>query len=249
MYFIILGVLLVELRVLPICFLGSRLGVLLAEFRATDSHSPSTLVELGIQDLGEACECSLLTVFLLLPGNLSVFPLGGRRATSCEFSDGEIGLPCDDVVLIRLALKAGEPAVITVNCPNKTGLGCDLCWIILEFGLSINRGVKKWKRKESICGTAGRVVALGDLKWVACAGVSVPETKLGIGCWGWFITLRGQQFCPQGERGTLLALDAIRKMCVPPNPCPSSSTVNSEVRPFVHWTPPVPFQEHGSRTD
>ncbi|CAN6442558.1 unnamed protein product [Victoria cruziana] len=51
-----------------------------------------------------------------------------------------MGLPCDDVVLVRHAQKVGEPTVITVNCPNKTGLGCDLCWIILEFGLSINRG-------------------------------------------------------------------------------------------------------------
>ncbi|KAG5255288.1 ACT domain-containing protein [Salix suchowensis] len=46
----------------------------------------------------------------------------------------------DDVVIIRQSEKEGEPSVITVNCPDKTGLGCDLCRIILFFGLSIVRG-------------------------------------------------------------------------------------------------------------
>lgn len=46
----------------------------------------------------------------------------------------------DDVVLIRQAEKPGDPTEITVNCPDKTGLGCDLCRIILQFGLSISRG-------------------------------------------------------------------------------------------------------------
>ncbi|CAA6654938.1 unnamed protein product [Spirodela intermedia] len=35
--------------------------------------------------------------------------------------------------------RAGEASVITVNCPDKTGLGCDLCRTILEFGLRISR--------------------------------------------------------------------------------------------------------------
>ncbi|OVA17984.1 hypothetical protein BVC80_1835g390 [Macleaya cordata] len=51
-----------------------------------------------------------------------------------------MGIPYDDVVLIRQSEKPGEPSVITVNCPDKTGLGCDLCRIILFFGLSIVRG-------------------------------------------------------------------------------------------------------------
>ncbi|KAL5992034.1 ACT domain-containing protein acr9 [Asimina triloba] len=51
-----------------------------------------------------------------------------------------MGVPSDDVVLIEGGKKAGEPRVITVNCPDKTGLGCDLCRIILEFGLCITRG-------------------------------------------------------------------------------------------------------------
>uniref|UniRef100_A0A804PS12 ACT domain-containing protein ACR n=1 Tax=Zea mays TaxID=4577 RepID=A0A804PS12_MAIZE len=34
----------------------------------------------------------------------------------------------------------GEETVITVNCPDQAGLGCDLCRTILEFGLRITRG-------------------------------------------------------------------------------------------------------------
>ncbi|CAI9776742.1 unnamed protein product [Fraxinus pennsylvanica] len=46
-----------------------------------------------------------------------------------------MGVPSDDAVLIQKGKKLGEPYVITVNCPDKTGLGCDICHIILEFGL------------------------------------------------------------------------------------------------------------------
>ncbi|KAI4347676.1 hypothetical protein L6164_008466 [Bauhinia variegata] len=46
----------------------------------------------------------------------------------------------EDMVLICEAEKGGDPTVITVNCPDKTGLGCDLCRIILLFGLSISKG-------------------------------------------------------------------------------------------------------------
>ncbi|XP_058109742.1 ACT domain-containing protein ACR9 [Magnolia sinica] len=51
-----------------------------------------------------------------------------------------MGVSSEDVVLIEGGKKAGEPRVITVNCPDKTGLGCDLCRIILEFGLCITKG-------------------------------------------------------------------------------------------------------------
>ncbi|KHG08517.1 [Protein-PII] uridylyltransferase [Gossypium arboreum] len=51
-----------------------------------------------------------------------------------------MGILHDDVVLISQSDKEGEPSVITVNCPDKTGLGCDLCRILLVFGLSIVRG-------------------------------------------------------------------------------------------------------------
>lgn len=50
-----------------------------------------------------------------------------------------MGLLYDDAVLIRQSEKEGEPSVITVNCPDKTGLGCDLCRIILFFGLTVVR--------------------------------------------------------------------------------------------------------------
>ncbi|XLS95419.1 hypothetical protein HN51_071427 [Arachis hypogaea] len=52
-----------------------------------------------------------------------------------------MGILHDDVVIFREAEKEGDPTVITVNCPDKTGLGSDLCRIILFFGLSIVRGV------------------------------------------------------------------------------------------------------------
>ncbi|KAL3520764.1 hypothetical protein ACH5RR_018913 [Cinchona calisaya] len=51
-----------------------------------------------------------------------------------------MGIIYEDVVLIKVAEKAFDHTVITVNCPDKTGLGCDLCRIILLFGLSISRG-------------------------------------------------------------------------------------------------------------
>lgn len=46
----------------------------------------------------------------------------------------------DEVVIIKQAEKHDEATVITINCPDKTGLGCDLCRTILFFGLSIVRG-------------------------------------------------------------------------------------------------------------
>ncbi|CAL9120749.1 unnamed protein product [Musa acuminata var. zebrina] len=46
----------------------------------------------------------------------------------------------EDAVVIQPAKRAGEPTVVTVNCPDQTGLGCDLCRAILDFGLYITRG-------------------------------------------------------------------------------------------------------------
>ncbi|CAK7331604.1 unnamed protein product [Dovyalis caffra] len=51
-----------------------------------------------------------------------------------------MGVPSDDAVLIEKGKKAGEPHVITVNCPDKTGLACDICNIILDFGFYITKG-------------------------------------------------------------------------------------------------------------
>ncbi|KAK6140141.1 hypothetical protein DH2020_026139 [Rehmannia glutinosa] len=50
-----------------------------------------------------------------------------------------MGLLFDDAVIIRQSEKEEEPSVITVNCPDKTGLGSDLCRIILFFGLTVVR--------------------------------------------------------------------------------------------------------------
>jgi hypothetical protein len=63
---------------------------------------------------------------------------GGRILV--VFSASDMGIPFDDdVVLIQHGKEPGEPSVITVNCPDKAGLGCDLSRIILEFGLTIAR--------------------------------------------------------------------------------------------------------------
>ncbi|KAK8520653.1 hypothetical protein V6N12_004585 [Hibiscus sabdariffa] len=51
-----------------------------------------------------------------------------------------MGVPTDDAVLIQKGKKPGDPHVITVNCPDKHGLGCDFCHIILDFGLYITKG-------------------------------------------------------------------------------------------------------------
>ncbi|XP_042458239.1 ACT domain-containing protein ACR10-like isoform X1 [Zingiber officinale] len=51
-----------------------------------------------------------------------------------------MGIPSDEVVIIRPPESPGGPSLITVSCPDKTGLGCDLCRVILLFGLSIVRG-------------------------------------------------------------------------------------------------------------
>ncbi|GJT89557.1 ACT domain-containing protein ACR9-like protein [Tanacetum coccineum] len=46
----------------------------------------------------------------------------------------------DDVVVIEQSKRSGDPTVVTVNCPDKAGLGCDLLRIVLEFGLYVTRG-------------------------------------------------------------------------------------------------------------
>ncbi|XP_042016956.1 ACT domain-containing protein ACR10-like isoform X1 [Salvia splendens] len=51
-----------------------------------------------------------------------------------------MGIIYEDAVEIKEAEGDCEHTVITVNCPDKTGLGCDLCRIILLFGISISRG-------------------------------------------------------------------------------------------------------------
>jgi len=81
-----------------------------------------------------------------------LFPLGGDSALANSRGDSgcwsfqaagavpDIGDPGDDPVVIQKGKKQGDPFVITVNCPDKAGLGCDICWIILDFGLYIVKG-------------------------------------------------------------------------------------------------------------
>ncbi|KAL4575112.1 hypothetical protein LXL04_021953 [Taraxacum kok-saghyz] len=51
-----------------------------------------------------------------------------------------MGMSWEDVVLIEESKNSGDPTVVTVNCPDKAGLGCDLLRIVLEFGLYVTRG-------------------------------------------------------------------------------------------------------------
>lgn len=62
--------------------------------------------------------------------------LGGGAAAAAATAAGA----SDDAVVMQLAAAEGEESVITVNCPDEAGLGCDLCRTILEFGLRITRG-------------------------------------------------------------------------------------------------------------
>ncbi|KAF7051799.1 hypothetical protein CFC21_059998 [Triticum aestivum] len=48
--------------------------------------------------------------------------------------------PSDEVVQIVHGDSAGDPTVVTVSCPDKTGLGCDLCRLVLLFGLNVLKG-------------------------------------------------------------------------------------------------------------
>ncbi|KAF3433739.1 hypothetical protein FNV43_RR24842 [Rhamnella rubrinervis] len=50
-----------------------------------------------------------------------------------------MGFSCDDAIEIQLGKCPGEPTVVTVNCPDKAGLGCDICRIVLEFGFCITK--------------------------------------------------------------------------------------------------------------
>lgn len=55
----------------------------------------------------------------------------------------------EDLVLIKQGKEPGDPWVITVNCPDKVGLGCDVCRIVLDFGLCITKGGRLPSLKDS----------------------------------------------------------------------------------------------------
>ncbi|KAA8535552.1 hypothetical protein F0562_030562 [Nyssa sinensis] len=48
-----------------------------------------------------------------------------------EEQEAKMGILYDDVVIIRQSENEEDASVITVNCPDKTRLGCDLCRLIL----------------------------------------------------------------------------------------------------------------------
>ncbi|KAF4358672.1 hypothetical protein F8388_005612 [Cannabis sativa] len=65
-----------------------------------------------------------------------------------------MGVPSDDVVLIHQGKNPGEPYIVTVNCPDKTGLGCDICslfWILAFIFLkedSIRDIIELWNGSD-----------------------------------------------------------------------------------------------------
>lgn len=51
-----------------------------------------------------------------------------------------MAIPNDETVVVRRGPRPSDPTEITINCPDKVGLGCDLTRTIFEFGLSVVRG-------------------------------------------------------------------------------------------------------------
>lgn len=46
----------------------------------------------------------------------------------------------DEFVVVSVGAQPEDLTEITINCPDKIGLGCDIARIVFEFGLSITRG-------------------------------------------------------------------------------------------------------------
>ncbi|GJP42724.1 hypothetical protein CLOM_g2261, partial [Closterium sp. NIES-68] len=51
-----------------------------------------------------------------------------------------MAIPSDETVVVRKGQGPREASEITVNCPDKVGLGCDLTRIMFEFGLNVVKG-------------------------------------------------------------------------------------------------------------
>ncbi|KAG0570736.1 hypothetical protein KC19_6G184000 [Ceratodon purpureus] len=51
-----------------------------------------------------------------------------------------MGIFNEEYVVVRRGKDPGDPSEITINCPDKVGLGCDLARIVFEFGLSVTKG-------------------------------------------------------------------------------------------------------------
>ena len=68
-----------------------------------------------------------------------------------------MGIPNDEVVQIRQADAVGDPTMVTVSCPDKIGLGCDLCRIVLLLGLNILKADRSTDVREVVlhCAVGG----------------------------------------------------------------------------------------------
>ncbi|KAJ9159896.1 hypothetical protein P3X46_025349 [Hevea brasiliensis] len=102
-----------------------------------------------------------------------------------------MGVLHEDAVVISEAEKPGESTVITVNCPDKTGLGCDLCRIILLFGLSISRGDLQTDGKW--CYVVLWVVGKPNTRW------SLLKKRLLEVCPSYFSTSEISYYRPQNQ--------------------------------------------------
>jgi len=51
-----------------------------------------------------------------------------------------MGVYKEEYVVVRRGLKPWDPSEITINCPDKLGLGFDLTRIVFEFGLYVTKG-------------------------------------------------------------------------------------------------------------
>ncbi len=49
----------------------------------------------------------------------------------------------NEIVNVRRGHHQGDPSELTINCPDKVGLGCDFARIVFEFGLSVVKGGKQ----------------------------------------------------------------------------------------------------------
>lgn len=52
----------------------------------------------------------------------------------------EMRVYTDEYVVVRKGKNLGDPSEVTINCPDKVGLGCDLARVVFEFGLSVTKG-------------------------------------------------------------------------------------------------------------
>ncbi len=57
----------------------------------------------------------------------------------------EMGAFGTEIVNVRRGHHQDDPSELTINCPDKVGLGCDFARIVFEFGLKVVKGGKLFK--------------------------------------------------------------------------------------------------------